>query len=175
VKKKLYKKDKTLQTHPISGGIITKYKGEERKTPITFLSSKRFGKNFTPLMAIALYQKRQYTENEGYRELKQGYKIGKFPSRKFNGIYLHIIFTLIMFNYISCYKTKEGSQIACLGLRRLSRGFTYYGGIIYSAPYFGVYDLEEILSWFGLKAKGLRAPPFLEWLKTRASRILDED
>jgi len=169
VKKRLYKKDKTLQTHPISGGIITKYKEKEKDVPITFLSSKRFGKKFTPLLAVYLYRKRQYTENEGYRELKQGYKIGKFPSRKFNGVYLHIILTLIMFNYISCYKAKAGKNIAYLGLRRLSRGFTYYGAIIYSEPYFGIYDIEEILGWFGLKGKGLRAPPFLLWLKKKSS------
>jgi len=173
VKKYLYKKNKTLHTHPISGGIITKYKGEKRKTPITFLSSKKFGKKFTPLLAVYLYRKRQYTENEGYRELKQGYKIEKFPSRKFNGIYFHIILTLIMFNYISCYKTKEGKNITYFGLRRLSRGFTYYGVIIYSEPYFGVYDIEEVFSWFGVKGKGLRAPPFLLWLKKKKSSIID--
>ena len=159
VKKKKYK---NLITHPISGGIITKYKGQERISAITFLSSKRFGKTFTPLLAVNLYKKRHYTENEGYRELKQGYKIGRFPSRKFNGIYLHVIFTLVMFNYITCYKTTDGRSFAYLGLERLSRGFTYYGAIIYSQPYFGIFDLEEVLGWFGLKGKGLRAPPFLK-------------
>jgi hypothetical protein len=162
VKKKLYKKEKTLLTHPISGGIITKYKGKDVQIPITFLSSKRFGKSFTPMIAVKLYKKRHYTENEGYRELKQGYKIGKFPSRKFNGIYLHAIFTLVMFNYITCFKTSDGRSFAYSGLKRLSRGFTYYGAIIYSQPYFGVFDLEEVLGWFGLKGKGLRAPPFLK-------------
>jgi len=171
VRKRLYKKDKTLLTHPISGGIITRYKGQERETPITFLSSKRFGKNFTPVLAVALYRKRQYIENEGYRELKQGCKIGKFPSRRFKGIYLHGLFTLVMFNYISCYKTTAGKNMAYLGLRRLSGNFTYYGAIIYSEPYFGVYDLEEILGWFGLKGRGLRAPPFLLWLKKEGSII----
>jgi|GEM_PF-5403295 len=161
VKEKLYKKDKNLKTHPVSGGIITKYKGKERESAITFLSSKRFGKAFTPLAAVNLYRKRQYTENEGYRELKQGYKIGKFPSRKLNGIYLHVIFTLVMFNYISCYKTKKGGKIAARGLRSLHRDMTYQGIIIYSAPYFGVFDADEVFGWLGFKGKGLRPPPFL--------------
>jgi len=163
VKKKLYKKDKNLQPHPISGGVITKYKGKQIQSPITFLSSQKFGKKFTPLLAIYLYKKRQYIENEGYRELKQGYKINKFPSRKFNGIYLHTLFTLMMFNYISCYKTKKGDRIAYLGLRRLHRGIIYPGVIIYSWPYFGVFDVEEILEWLGWKGKGLHSPPFLLW------------
>ncbi len=161
VKKKLYKRDKTLLTHPISGGIITKYKGREMYSPIAFLSSRRFGKTFTPLMAVALYRKRQYTENEGYRELKQGYKIGRFPSRKFNGVCLHFILTLIMFNYISCYKTKRGDRIAYLGLRRIHRDMVYPGIIIYSSPYFGVFDSDEVLGWLGWKGRKLRAPPFL--------------
>lgn len=161
VKEKMYKKDKNLKTHPISGGIITKYKGKERASAITFLSSKRFGKIFTPLVAVNLYKKRQYTENEGYRELKQGYNIGRFPSRKFNGIYLHTMFTLVMFNYISCYRTKKGGKIAFRGLRSLHRNMTYHGIIIYSAPYFGVFDTEEVFGWLGFKGKGLSPPPFL--------------
>ncbi len=173
VKKRLYKKEKKLNTHPISGGIITKYRGEKIQTPITFLSSKRFNKKFGPLQAIYLYKKRHYIENEGFRELKQGYKINKLPSRKFNGIYFHIIFTLVMYNYINCYKTVVGESIAYLGLERLTRNFTYHGVIIYSWPYFGVFDVEEILGWFGLKGKGLRAPPFWEWLKNKRSSILE--
>jgi len=161
VKEKTYKKDKNLKTHPISGGIITKYKGKERESAITFLSSKRFGKIFTPLVAVNLYKKRQYTENEGYRELKQGYNIGRFPSRKFKGIYLHTMFTLVMFNYISCYKTKKGGKIAFRGLRSLHRNMTYHGIIIYSAPYFGVFDTEEVFGWLGFKGKGLSPPLFL--------------
>jgi hypothetical protein len=161
VKEKIYKKDKNLKTHPISGGLITKYKGKERTAAITFLSSKRFGKIFTPLVAVNLYKKRQYTENEGYRELKQGYNIGRFPSRKFNGIYLHVIFTMVMFNYISCYKTKKGGKIAFRGLRSLHRDMTHHGIIIYSAPYFGVFDTEEVFGWLGFKGKGLSPPRFL--------------
>ena len=174
VKKKLYKKDSCFKTHPISGGVITKYKGKKIQTPITFLSSKRFGKNFTPLMAVYLYRKRQYIENEGFRQLKQGYKIEKFPSRKFNGVYFHVIFTLLMFNFITCYKTKEGNRISYLGLERLHRDMTYYGVIIYSCPYFGVFDLEEVLKWIGWKGRGLRAPPFLMIPKTILTNVKED-
>lgn len=69
----------------------------------------------------------------------------------------------MMFNYISCYKTKKGDRIAYLGLRRLHRGIIYPGVIIYSWPYFGVFDVEEILEWLGWKGKGLHSSPFLLW------------
>ncbi|MGC8867800.1 MAG: hypothetical protein ACP5PA_06300, partial [Elusimicrobiales bacterium] len=92
MKKNLYKREKTLKTNLISGAIITRYKGEEKT--ITLLSSKKFSGLFGPLLAVKIYKKRHHIENEGFRELKQGYKINRFPSRKFRGINFHILFTL---------------------------------------------------------------------------------
>ena len=95
-----------------------RYKVKKRKT-ITLLSSKKFSSNFTQLDAVKIYKKRHQRENEGFRELKQGYKINKFPSRKFKGVYFHIIFTLLIYNFINCFKTEKGDELAGIGLERL--------------------------------------------------------
>jgi len=106
MKKNLYKKEKTFKTNLINGAIITRYKGEGGKT-ITLLSSKKFTNYFTPVDAVKIYKKRHQIENEGFRELKQGYKINKFPSRKFKSVYFHIIFTLLIYNFINFLRQRK--------------------------------------------------------------------
>ncbi len=148
VKKKIYQKEKTFPTNPISGVIITRYKNKQNKN-ITLLSSRKFSDSFTPLDAISFYRKRQQIENAGFRELKQGYNIGKFPSRKFNGIFFHILFTLLVFNFITVFKTETGGKTAKMGLRRLHRTTTYVGLIIYAGKHFGLFYPQEVFSWIG--------------------------
>jgi len=160
IKKKLYKKDSHIKTNSISGAIITRYKGKEGKT-ITLLSSKKFTSYFTPLTAVKIYKKRHQIENEGFRELKQGYKINKFPSRKFKGVYFHIIFTLLIYNFINCFKTERGDELKGVGLTRLHDKISWYGVVIYAYPHFGIFEIKEIAEWFGYKGKGLRGPPIL--------------
>jgi hypothetical protein len=160
IKKKLYKKEKQFKTHPIAGAIITRYKGKKGKT-ITLLSSKKFSGSFTPLDAVKIYKKRHHIENEGFRELKQGYKINRFPSRKFSGVYFHIIFTLLIYNFINCFKTEKGDKLAGIGLIRLHDEISWYGVVIYAYPHFGIFEIKEIAEWFGYKGKGMRGPPVL--------------
>jgi len=110
---------------------------------------------------VRIYKKRQHIENEGFRELKQGYKINRFPSRKFSGVYLHIIFTLLIYNFINCFKTEKGDKLAGIGLVRLHDKISWYGVIIYAYPHFGIFEIKEIAEWLGYKGKRLRAPPVL--------------
>jgi hypothetical protein len=170
VKKNLYKKEPQVKTHPISGGIIIKYKGQKRNFPITFLSSKRFSGGFAPLDAVYFYRKRQGIENQGFRELKQGYKLGKFPSQRFSGVTFHIIFTLLIYNFITCYKTEQGDKLAGIGLTRLHNNISWYGAVLYAWPHFGIFEVKEILGWIGFEGKGLRGPPFLVFSPILAQR-----
>ena len=159
MRKKIYRKEKHFKTNPISGAIITRYKDKEDKN-ITLLSSKKFSDSFTPLDAIAFYRKRQQIENAGFRELKQGYNIGKFPSRKYNGVFFHVIFTLIIFNFVTAFKTETGGKTAALGLRRLHRSISFVGLILYAWPHFGLFQPDEVLGWIGWQGgKVNRAPP----------------
>ena len=81
--------------------IITRYKSKEKIT--TLLSSKKFSSSFTPLLAVEIYKKRHYIENEGFRELKQGYKIDRFPSRKFSASLFSNIIILMVYNFIKLF------------------------------------------------------------------------
>ncbi|MFH0795470.1 MAG: transposase [Candidatus Omnitrophota bacterium] len=158
MKKKLYQKEKHFQTNPISGAIITRYQDKEDKN-ITLLSSRRFSQSFTPLDAITFYHKRQQIENAGFRELKQGYNIGNFPSRKYNGVFFHVLFTLLIFNFVTAFKTETGGKTATLGLRRLHRTTSFVGLILHAWPHFGLFHPNEVFGWIGYAGKGYRAPP----------------
>ncbi len=104
---------------------------------------------------------RQRIENAGFRELKQGYKINRFPSRKFNGVLAHVIITLLVYNFVSAYKTEAGGKIADLGLRRLHRHVGYLAAIIYAWPHYGVLRVNEVLALVGVPGKGTRGPPWI--------------
>ncbi|MCD6221131.1 transposase [bacterium] len=129
---------------------------ERRKNNNTVLL-KKFSSSFTPLDAVKIYKKRHHIENEGFRELKDGYKINRFPSRKFSGVYFHIIFTLLIYNFINCFKTEKGNELAGIGLVRLDDK-SWYGVVIYAYPHFGIFEIKEIAEWFGYKGKGQSAP-----------------
>jgi hypothetical protein len=150
----LHKKDKPVRTNTISGLVMTDGQGRE----ITMLSSKRISGSFSPRDAFACYRKRQRIENCGFRELKQGYKINKFPSRRFNGIFAHLVLTLMVFNFVAAFKTEAGDELADLGIRRLHRHMSYLGVIVYCAPHFGILLAEEILELVGVPARK-RGPP----------------
>jgi hypothetical protein len=158
--KKIHKKEGRCPTHPIAGALITRYKNTVCRCPIPLLSTKRFGKSFTPLDAMQIYRKRQHIENEGFRELKQGYHLNHFPSRTFAGVKFHVLFTLIIYNMISCYKTTQGDLIAGLGVRRLHGEISWFAAVIYIYPHFGVFGQREVLRWFGVRETGMkRGPP----------------
>lgn len=158
MKKKIYQKEERCPTNLISGAIITRYKDKYDKN-ITLLSSRRFSESFTPLDAICFYRKRQQIENAGFRELKQGYNIGKFPSRKFNGVFFHVLFTLLIFNFVTVFKTETGGKTATLGLRRLHRTTSFVGLILYAWPHFGLFYPNEVFGWIGYSGKNLNRPP----------------
>jgi len=92
--------------------------------------------------------------------LKQRYKINRFPSRKFSGVYFHIIFTLLIYNFINCFKTEKGDKLAGIGLIRLHDEISWYGVVIYAYPHFGIFEIKEIAEWFGYKGKGYSARKF---------------
>ena len=92
--------------------------------------------------------------------MNQGYKINRFPSRKFSGVYFHIIFTLLIYNFINCFKTEKGDKLAGIGLIRLHDEISWYGVVIYAYPHFGIFGIKEIAEWFGYKGKGHSATSF---------------
>ncbi len=149
--KKANRKD--FEPNPINGIMVVKYRGEEyppgkEKVFITDLPVD------DPFEVLNKYGMRSLIENAGFRELKQGWHIGKFPVKKENAVRAHAILTLSMYALNAAYNTDRGQKALQKGIRRSRReNFqSIHKVIIYSGDYFGIYDIEELMVI-------LRAPP----------------
>jgi hypothetical protein len=125
--------------------VVTRWKGkdvprEEQKVLITSLPVEH------PLEIVELYRKRAEMENKLHRELKQGWYILSFPSKKYPARLAHIFLTLTLYNIACAYKTERGQELANRGIRRLRA--EHLGGaawvlIVYTATEYGIFDVEE--------------------------------
>ncbi|MBI1994372.1 MAG: transposase [Deltaproteobacteria bacterium] len=125
--------------------VVTRWKGkevprEDQKVLITSLSVEH------PLEIVALYRKRAEMENKLHRELKQGWYILGFPSKKYLARLAHIFLTLTLYNIACAYKTERGRELGNRGIRRLRA--QHLGGaawvlIVYTATEYGIFDVEE--------------------------------
>jgi len=113
---------------------------EEQKVLLTSLPVKH------PLRIVELYRKRAEMENKLHRELKQGWHIESFPSKKHLACLAHIYLTLILYNVACAYKTGRGQELADRGIRRLRA--QHLGGaawvlVVYTETEYGIFDVEE--------------------------------
>jgi hypothetical protein len=95
---------------------------------------------------VDLYRKRAEMENKLHRELKQGWYIEKFPSKRHLACVAHVYLTLTLYNVACAYKTERGRELANRGIRRLRA--EHLGGaawvlIVYTETEYGVFDVEE--------------------------------
>lgn len=99
-----------------------------------------------PLYIVGLYRKRAEMENKLHRELKQGWYIQSFPSKKHLACLAHVYLTLTLYNVACAYRTERGQELADRGIRRLRA--QHLGGaawvlIVYTATEYGIFDIEE--------------------------------
>ncbi|MDO8635078.1 MAG: transposase [Dehalococcoidia bacterium] len=99
-----------------------------------------------PLGIVELYRKRAEMENKLHRELKQGWYIENFPSKKHLACLSHIYLTLTLYNVACAYKTEWGQELADRGIRRLRA--QHLGGaawvlVVYTKTEYGIFDVEE--------------------------------
>jgi len=102
------------------------------------------------LKLYKLYKRRWVIENEGIRELKQGWLINKLPGRQFRMVSCHIIFTCMMYNLVKVFKSKSGGRITEKGIRDLRVGSfrDNYQVVVESRGEFGMFDIEEYTALF---------------------------
>jgi len=125
--------------------VVTRWKNkdvplEEQKVLLTTLPVEQ------PLRIVELYRKRAEMENKLHRELKQGWYIQRFPSKKHLACLAHIYLTLTLYNVACAYKTDRGQELADRGIRRLRA--QHLGGaawvlVVYTETHYGVFDVEE--------------------------------
>jgi hypothetical protein len=131
--------------------VVTRWKGEEvpRQEQKVLLTSLPVDQ---PLAVVELYRKRAEMENKLHRELKQGWYVQSFPSKRHLACLAHIFLTLTLYNVACAYKTERGQALADRGIRRLRA--QHLGGaawvlIVYTQREYGIFDVEEFAQLSG--------------------------
>jgi len=101
------------------------------------------------------YGARWGIENDGNRELKQGWDLETLWGRSLAAVTLSVVMKLLGFNYVKLFHTRTGSRLIANGMRRLrarvlEEGFQV---IVYAGNEFGVFHIEEIATLLGAPPK----------------------
>jgi hypothetical protein len=111
------------------------------------------------------WRKRWHIENNGFRELKEGWHLERAPWSYTDGtiVAARVTFTLIAFNVAQIAKTTHGRQLTHHGIRRLRRELVAQYGpapvVVFTNDAFGIFHIEEIMALIGLAPKfSLRRP-----------------
>ena len=135
---------KDFKPNLINGVMVIKFRGKiyprgKEKVFITDLPVD------DPLSILDKYALRSLIENQGFRELKQGWHINKFPGKKESVVRAHTILTLVMYAINAAYQTERGQETVRKGIRRLRMEdfHSIHKITVYAGSYFGIFDIEE--------------------------------
>lgn len=109
----------------------------------------------TGWQAYTFWRKRWHIENNGFRELKEGWHLEKAPwsYSQHTVVLARVTFTLLAFNVAQLAKTKRGEQAAQTGIRRLRRRLRRAVGIapviVFAADAYGIFTIEEVMTALG--------------------------
>jgi hypothetical protein len=137
---------KDFKANPINGVMVVRWEGKEyepgeEKVFLTILPVSR------PLRVLEHYGLRSEIENQGFRELKQGYHLLKYPQKTGPAVRAHAVLTLVIYSLVNAYKSQRGQRLAHLGIRRWrgkQMGQSIHKMIVYYEGIYGIVDVEEL-------------------------------
>ena len=148
---------KDFKANPINGVMVLRWDGKEYEPG----KEKVFLTNFSvsrPMKIIEQYDLRSEIENQGFRELKQGYHLLKYPQKTVSAVRAHAVLTLIIYSLVNAYKSEHGQRLAHLGIRRWRRkqmGQSIHKMIVYYEGIYGIVDVEELFYLIDMTPKEL--------------------
>jgi hypothetical protein len=148
---------KNFRANPINAVMVIRWDGKDyepgkEKVFLTNLAVSR------PMKIIDHYDLRSEIENQGFRELKQGYHLLKYPQKTEAAVRVHAVLTVIIYSMVNAYKSEQGQRLAHLGIRRwrgkqmaesIHKMIVYYEGI------YGIVDVEELFYLVDMTPKEL--------------------
>jgi len=148
---------KDFKANPINAVMVLRWDGKDyepgkEKVFLTNLSVSR------PMKIIEQYDLRSEIENQGFRELKQGYHLLKYPQKTGAAVGAHAVLTLIIYSLVNAYKSEQGQRLAHLGIRRWRRkqmGQSIHKMIVYYEGIYGIVDVEELFYLMDMTPKEL--------------------
>jgi hypothetical protein len=119
------------------------------------VSTRRFADGFAALQA---FRPRWHIENDGYRELKEGFGLEERRwGRDAAAAHCRTTLTILAFNTAQVYRGRGGKRLAKLGIRRLRREAHRELGrspvVIFMDDCYGVMAVEELLAVVGFPAR----------------------
>jgi hypothetical protein len=104
-----------------------------------------------PLEILNTYDWRSLIENAGFRELKQGWHLEKFPQKNRQAASAHVMLTLCMYAMTGAYRTKLGQKLTGIGIRRYRRDQWQWSNklLVAGGGHYAIFDLEELLILLG--------------------------
>jgi len=101
------------------------------------------------------YGARWGIENDGNRELKQGWDLETLWGRTLAAVTMSVVMKLLGYNYVKLFHTRTASRLIAQGMRRLrarvlDEGFQV---VVYAGNEFGVFHIEEIATLLGAPPK----------------------
>jgi hypothetical protein len=125
------------------------------KSPRALVSTRRFTDGFAALQA---YRPRWHIEDDGFRELKEGWGLEQQRwGRDVAAALGRTTLTCLAFNTAQVYRLRAGERLASVAIRRLrklrQRELGTAPAVIYLAGCYGVFSLEELLGLLGSPAR----------------------
>lgn len=145
--KKLNRKD--FQPNPLNVIVVYEWQGKTYRPgqEKVFLTSLPIDQ---PLTILDTYDLRSLIENCAFRELKQGWCLGKFPKKTQEAVRGHVFLTLVIFTLTNAYRTEIGQELAQAGIRRQRLVWQEANKVLVVAgDYYAIFDLEELLIILG--------------------------
>jgi hypothetical protein len=148
---------KHFKANPINAVMVIRWDGRDyepgkEKVFLTNLAISR------PMRIMDQYDLRSEIENRGFRELKQGYHLLKYPQKTEAAVRAHAILTVIIYSMVNAYKSERGQQLAHLGIRRWrgkQMGESIHKMIVYYEGIYGIVDVEELFYLMDMTPKEL--------------------
>lgn len=142
----------------LSGILVTTYKGKQLEPGKQwgFITTLPVTTADEALAVYDAYDLRSRIENQGYRELKQGFELPRFFGKDRRSQHFHVFFTLLMYNMVAAYKSNRAEKFLGRGVRYLRSDFIGLVPrvIVYTYPYFAIFDIRELLTLLGRPPTG---------------------
>ncbi|MDP3955590.1 MAG: transposase [bacterium] len=150
----------SLDSYPgmLSGLLVTQYRGRSQAPSQQwgFLTTLNIRTRKQALTIYRNYDERSLIENKGYRELKQGFKLARYPGLSSRAQSLHLFFMLLTFNLVALWRSGGGERYVGIGIRRLRRQVLTSPDqvIVYVGRSYDVMSLAEFVTYLGRPPSG---------------------
>lgn len=150
----------SLDSYPgsLSGLLVTQYRGQSQDPASQwgFLTTLEIRTAKQALTIYRNYDQRSLIENKVYRELKQGFKLTRYPGLSSRAQSMHLFFMLLTFNLVALWRSGGGERYVGIGIRRLRRQVLSKPDqvIVYVGRSYDIMSLGEFVGFLGRPPSG---------------------